>query len=397
MLVVHVSLTPLAGSPIRIVRALNAHTDVEARLIDLSPNAYGDRTFPEDLVWAEHGDEARELLSRADVVHYHHWFDFASTSNPFGVDFHRSTKPGARSLIQWHSGPAFVAKNTGASETDLVRAEMPQMVMAQYHERYYPRAVPVPLVVEDAPATDAPPTPRRQRPSIFFSPSRSISAHADRWETKGKPEVVKVLQSLARRGLADPVVVQGAPFAECQRLRAGADVVIDDVVTGSYHTTSLEALAQGKATVAYLDSRTQAVLAELTGSTDLPLVNVHLDHLERVLEDLCRDPALVEELGSFSREWMGTHYRAADMVAHYVRCYDELLETGALVPPRYAQYARAKLWLYRDVPDLVWAAKRKALHSGALGDAFRRSTRRLRRHPAVQRLQERITGTRGAE
>ena len=96
MLVVHVSLTPLAGSPLRIVRALNAHTAVEARLVDLAPDAYGRRTFPEDLVWGAHAAEARALIGRADLLHFHHWFDFDSERNRFGLDFARAARPEAR-------------------------------------------------------------------------------------------------------------------------------------------------------------------------------------------------------------------------------------------------------------------------------------------------------------
>ena len=48
MICVHVSYTPLAGSPIRIVNALNKWTDIKARLINLNPNIYGDRVFEED-------------------------------------------------------------------------------------------------------------------------------------------------------------------------------------------------------------------------------------------------------------------------------------------------------------------------------------------------------------
>ena len=63
-LVVHLALSPLAGSPIRIVEALNRHTNVEARLIVLKPNIYGSRTFAGDLGWDSDKEQAIELLRK---------------------------------------------------------------------------------------------------------------------------------------------------------------------------------------------------------------------------------------------------------------------------------------------------------------------------------------------
>ncbi len=376
MLVVHVSRTPLAGSPIRIVRALNAHTDVRARSINLARDAYGTRTFPEDLVWDDDRDEAATLIEQADIVHFHHWFDADSRDNPFAFDFGAAMKKDALRLMHWHSSPAFLAKMAGCAPRQLVEHDVPQLVVAQYHEPYYPNARPVPLIVEQPPAMDD--TPPTNPPTVFFSPTRLNSAHSERWETKGKPEVMKVLTKLARSGSLRPRVVHQAPFDACQELMRQSDIVIDDVVTGSFHTTGLEGLAAGKSTLAFVDSRTQLVLAELTGSTDLPFVNVRLDELADVLRALCADRDLLEALGQHARDWMATHYREADMVAHYVDSYEELARTGTLTNPRYAEHARARAWLYQELPDLIWSSRKKNLYPGAVGRAVKRPLRMLR-------------------
>ena len=70
-----------------------------------------------------------------------------------------------------------------------------------------------------------------------------------------------------------------------------------------------------------------------------------------------------------SERWAAERYAAA---------YELLARTGALDNPRYAEHARAKRWLYRDVPDLARAAGRKRLYPGAVGDAARAALRGLR-------------------
>lgn len=379
MLVVHVSLTPLAGSPIRIVSALNRHTRVRARLVNRAPGAYGTRRFPEDLDWSRDADEARAEIARADVVHFHHWFEFGSDRNPFGFDFLGAMKPGARHLMHWHSSPEFTARNAGVAAQTIRTASMPQLVVAQYHERYYPLARPVPLIVDHALSAIPDERDSKTPPHVVFTPSQSLSWHAERWETKGKPEVTRVLRALERRGTLRASIEQELPFDACQRLRATADVVIDDVVTGSFHTTSLEALSMGKPTICWLDARARAVLGDLCGTSDLPIVDAPLQSLERVLVELCARRDLLHRLGRYAHEWMRRHYREDEMIARYVGAYEELVETGSLAPPTRDEHAVARDWLNADVPDLIWSARRRRFHPHRLKLALGRSVRGLRK------------------
>lgn len=379
MLVVHVSLTPLAGSPIRIVSALNRHTPVRARLVNRAPGAYGSRRFPEDLDWTRDSDEARAEIARADIVHFHHWFAFGSTANPFGFDFLCALKPGARHVMHWHSSPEFTARAAGVDPQTLRDAAIPQLVVAQYHERYYPRARPAPLIVDHALSAIPHVAGSSGVPHVVFTPSQSLSWHAERWETKGKPEVARVLRTLERRGVLRASIEQELPFDACQRLRATADIVIDDVVTGSFHTTSLEALSMGKPTICWLDARARAVLSELTGTNDLPLIDAPLHALERVLVELCAQRDLLRDLGQYAHDWMRRHYREEDMIARYVAAYDELLATGALAPPVRDEHQAARGWLNAGLPDLIWSARRRRFHPHRLKAALGRSVRGLRK------------------
>jgi len=356
MKVVHISATPLAGSPIRIVNALNKHTDVKARSVNLDPAAYGTLTFPEDLTWKQNRAEAESLIAEADIIHFHHWFDFGSDKNPFGFNFIRHMKPGAKHLMHWHSNPLSLAEGYGLNPRTLVEADVPQMVVAQFHEPYYPNALPVPLIVEVESARPA--LAQRDKPVFFFSPSRPRHAYEDRWETKGKPEIVALLTGAKNKGILDFRVEEKLPFHECMQARSESDVVIDDLITGSFHTTSLEALAIGRPTLSYVDSRTQLVLSELTQSTDLPLINVRYKDASEVIEALARDKSLREEIGKFSRDWMLANYSEKKMAQHYVDGYQQLINDGKLSNKRYQSHRRAKLWLYNDVPDFIWRSRK---------------------------------------
>lgn len=355
--VVHISATPLAGAPIRIVNALNKYTNIKARSINLSAGAYGVLTFPEDLIWGVHRNECEAVIRDADILHFHHWFDFASKNNPFKFDFLSAIKPNAKYLMHWHSNPMTIAKLNGVSVSSLVDTDVPQMVVTQFHESYYPNAYPVPSIIE---VKDLQPkTSQREKPIVFFSPSNGRNAYEERWETKGKPEVISLLKKLKSKDILDYDLVQKMPFSECMQRRIMGDIVIDDIVTGSFHQTTLEGLAAGKPTLAYLDARTQMVLSQLTGSTDIPIINVRYFEAERVLAALAKDRVLREEIGQFSRDWMLKYYSEDKMIALYCKGYSNLLAGEWRFNERYSVNKYSKLWLYTTVPDLIWETRRQ--------------------------------------
>lgn len=359
MKVVHLALTPLAGAPIRIVSALNAHTGVQARFVDLNPFAYGGRVFDEDIHFAAQPDLARTVIEAADVVHLHHWFDLRN--NPFGVDL--SHKPVLRHL---HSHPEWVARHGGGSADQVVNDPLPQVVVAQFQERFYPHAKPVPNLVRQtdidaatrgaAPGSDG-------RVGVVFQPTTDVSAFEARWDTKGRPETLALLQGVtAALGLRIDAETD-LPYRTALARKAGADLVIDELVTGSYHLSSLEGLALGKPTLAWLDARTVAVLAALTGTADLPWINVHLMQAEAALRDLACDAALRVELGANARHWMRQHWDEARLVRHYVDAYDDVL--SGLRPQRGT---RASGYVAINLPDIEWQHRTEAL-AAAIADA----------------------------
>ena len=357
--VVHLAITPVAGSPWNTVSALNTHTNVAARLVILNPNSYGQRTFPEDLVWERDRDECLSALAAADVVHMHQWFDPGVWFGPVvGAICAKKI-----CLRQFHSMPELYVGNDPTAIAKLSNDPTPQLVIAQFHERYYPRARVVPNLV---PLNDPLLTPVKssmeRRPHIAWSPTSRELAYASRWETKGYPETLHLLQHISRKVPCTIDVIENAPRDDCLRRRADASLVVDELVTGSYHLSGLEGLAQGKPVLGWLDARVQFVLRELTGANTLPWVNTHLEDAENVLLALLADPDLCQAIGAESRVWMERWYSDKVMVQHYVQAYRDLLER----PDMFSQGRKDDLaihWRNVQLPDLVWEARRNRAKS----------------------------------
>ncbi|MBG0778304.1 MAG: glycosyltransferase family 1 protein [Desulfovibrionaceae bacterium] len=367
MQVVHFSMTRLAGAPIRLVRALNALAaqgggriggePFEARLVDLERWGHYDT----DVIFSETPEPAVELARAADVIHLHNYLD--RDSGCFApIDFHELEKRGARLLRHFHSTPELVASMAGATPRAVLECTIPAVVIAQYPERFYPHARVVPnLVPENEP--DYLPCAPAARPDFdaAFTPTKLTSAWEDRWNTKGAPETVAMLETACRNaGTGRIKVVSGQPLKVALAAKRAARLVVDDLVNGSYHLSGLEGLCLGKPTLAWLDERSKLLLRVFSGSQHCPFVNVRLEDAGPVAEHLLRDPALCADLGQESRRWIENHWTSARHAAAYADIYTQLLRdpTSIRRQPELALDTPARAFHARTLPDLVYAARR---------------------------------------
>src|SRR5262249_43460891 len=155
------------------------------------------------------------------------------------VDFAALRDRGVRFVRHFHSIPETVAARMGQTAADVLACPIPSIVMAGYQERYYPRARVVRIVVPLYEQSD-------EHDGIVFSPSLPTGAWAERWNTKSAPETSALLERVRRRTGCAVHVVQGRPLAETLLVKRRALAVVDDLVTGSYHTSGLEGLSVGR-------------------------------------------------------------------------------------------------------------------------------------------------------
>lgn len=350
-LVVHVALTPLAGSPIRFVRAINNHASVSyrGRLITRFPNAYGSRTFPGDLAWESNREECVELLRSAAIVHFHHFFDLEQ--NSFEFNFARECRE-ARFVRHLHTHPLTLASGDTAQARAIVDSAIPQLTTAQFHERFYPQAHPIRNIVEIPKA----PAKAEDRDRIVFSPSTFNSAWTSRWDTKGYVEARRALRRLKRSHGVPYEIVRNQPFEQCLRLKNRAMVGIDDISTGSYHISSLEFMAAGIPVICRLDARVASVVSSITGSMELPWINVEIPDLYTALRELTEDRSLYLELGERARDWMLVHWQPDQIVEQLAEKYNELLSGNWIA--RYPKTDVAQQFTSRRQYDFAWNRNR---------------------------------------
>lgn len=358
--IVHFSRSPLAGAPIRLVRALQQHANYRVNLVDLK--RWG--LYDCDVIHAENLDEAVALAEKADIIHLHNYLDYRSTDF-YPVNFESLRQQGKVFVRQFHSHPAVVAGGMQITVSELLSSPIPSLVIAQFQERFYPKAQIVPNIIpQHNPAYKPIAGPTSQ--GIFFSPTSSRSAWDDRWNTKGAVEVLFLLKQVARRtGCATKFTI-GKPLAEVLEEKRKYSITIDDLVTGSYHLAGLEGLSLGKPVLAFLDDRIKYVLREISGSDTCPFINTRLEDAFEVLVYLLEHPDEIADLGQASRKWIENYWLDRILVGHYVDVYDKLLADPSLVVRQESMRLEdktAKFYAF-TLPDLVYQSRANRYYAG---------------------------------
>jgi hypothetical protein len=306
--VVHISDFPLSGAPYRLAEVQRLQ-GLEARLLNHVDRYDENRVYPHDLLMSAEPGLIAHLLESADVIHFHNQWRNGELFrlHPWAWDVVRR-KP---CVIQFHT-PREEHLEEGLGEPSLLK-----LVVAQYQVRFYPECRPVPNVVPIDDALHSPAGAENDPPVIAYTPG-----NCDRtgWRSKGCAETLAVLE----RGFRYRFVT-GVPWTEAMAVKRPCDIAIDEVVTGSYHLCSLEALSLGLATIAGLDERTVDALEAVTGTREHPWIVARPDTLHGELARLVADGDYRRAKRREGRAYMERHWNPARVVARFVDVYAEAL------------------------------------------------------------------------
>lgn len=334
MKVVQLSTTVLAGLPYRMSEAVNRHTEHESRSIT-THDGYGPRKFPTDVLWPREGptDECLRILGEADTYVLHSYFGMRSN----GWKLRDHVRSGDR--VTSH-----ICVRPETANKELINEGIPTSVSAQYHARFFPESRVMPNIMPIGEGRYLP-VQRAWPPEVplrvAFSPSNDLPAPVgmlpDRWNSKGSPETLAVLQALKKShpGKFDFNFITDEPLERCMEIRSKCHVSIDEVVTGSYHNVFLESMSQGLLAVAYLDPETLEALGAVVGPEavqEAPWANVRLPDLRQTLERLISSSGEVRSRADGCRRWIETHWDEKRLIESYVEFWASLPAYRSVVP-----------------------------------------------------------------
>lgn len=284
------SRTPLAAAPWELYKALKRYTTIDVSLVNNTDRYNDGRVFPHHLLLTSPNGNAMRILQESEVWHVHNYL------TPQLIVLRRDQKV----IAQFHSLP-----RQGNWQQLMAFADVSYTIRQPNQEKEY-KLKGLPNIIDP---DEYRPIRRRLPVKIAFAPSTRLPVgHPG---SKGYNEVKAVLDSVRRKRDVEIFWIERKSYIENLGLKQQSHILIDDVVTGNWHRTSLEGMCFGC-----------AVLNRVAKS---PFIYATLATLEERLLWLVDNPKILNEFQEHSRLWILQHWHATDQVKEYVLAYHEVL------------------------------------------------------------------------
>ncbi|MBA7594346.1 hypothetical protein ES703_01287 [subsurface metagenome] len=285
------SRTPLAAAPWELYKALKKYTNIDVSLINNTVRYNDGRVFPHHLLMLPNNGIAMRALYESELWHVHNYL-----TPPLIV-----ARKNQKVIAQFHSLPRL-----GNWQQLMNFADRCYTVKQPGQEKEY-KLKGLPNIIDP---DEYRPVHRRTPTKIAFAPSNRMPIRNP--ASKGYNEVRTILDSVAKQRDVEIVWIEGRPYDTNLRLKQNSHILIDDVVTGNWHRTSLEGACFG--------------CAVLNKVMKTPFVYASLATLEERLLWLVDNPAVLSDFQERTRLWVLQSWHAMDNVQEYIRAYREITD-----------------------------------------------------------------------
>lgn len=133
---------------------------------------------------------------------------------------------------------------------------------------------------------------------------------------KGTSFIISAIKSLSKKFNIEFILVENKSHAEAIEIYKNADIVIDQLLIGSYGMLSIEAMALGKPTICYIRDD----LLE-TFPNGLPIFNANKYNIEIKLEELITNWSLRNKLGRRGRDYIINYHDSKKIAKMAIEIY----------------------------------------------------------------------------
>lgn len=281
------SRTPLAAAPWELYKALRKYTLLDVTLVNEFTKYADGRTFPHHLLMSSNNGDAKAALRNADVWHVHNYLTRElrriRRNQPVVAQFHSLPRLGNwRELMDWANVCYTIAQPLQIQEYKLPG---------------------LPNIIDP---DELRPRRREKKITIAFAPTNR--APMGRPDSKGYHQVKATLNRIATERDVEILWIEGRPYQENLEMKARAHILIDDVVTGNWHRTSLEGACLG--------------CAVLNRNLKVPWVHANLETLREKLLWLIDSTRTLHDHQERSRLWALQNWHPIEQLPKYIRAYE---------------------------------------------------------------------------
>ncbi|MBE3554347.1 MAG: glycosyltransferase family 1 protein [Thermicanus sp.] len=157
------------------------------------------------------------------------------------------------------------------------------------------------------------PGQEEREPLILHAPTQPLF--------KGTKQIEEALARLKEKGLSFRYRrIEGMSNREALQAYREADLIIDQILCGSYGLLSVEGMSLGKPVVAYIREDLKGTYPEVP-----PIASAHPGNIIQVLEELIRSPSLRRELGEKGRKYAERVHDIRQVTQGLLRIYNQVI------------------------------------------------------------------------
>lgn len=320
--IVHISSSPLVGSPQKISSQTNRVSGYESLCVVAKdyPGDLAGKMSAGAILLSQCSDSEvvllRKYIEDADVIHIH------NDLTPDVVAKLELRGCPARFVYQSHSplreGPLFYDRS---QSLDLPFEK--HLVVAQYQPRIFQDAIPVPNLIVP-PIQPAFVRENNQKVNVVYSPSH---ARGGRWNSKRSELLEDYLKILSKLEKIDAYMPTS--FVDPYKLhfqRCNADITFDEIVTGAFHQVALEGLSAANAVFTGADFFSLEIFRRaISADTPPPFICVNENNFQERLDQLIASPKALAALRQQGFDYFQNHLTPERLIQCYISVYEELL------------------------------------------------------------------------
>ncbi|MFZ7102483.1 MAG: glycosyltransferase family 1 protein [Peptococcaceae bacterium] len=165
----------------------------------------------------------------------------------------------------------------------------------EYVKDYYSQVVMIPQVI-DIDGFDIPERKTSEKKiTIVHAPTSP--------RIKGTKYILQTIEELENEYDFDFILVKNMAYEEAKKVYLNADIVIDQMLIGSYGLVAIENMALGKPVICWISD---FMKEKYPG--ELPIISANPDNIKAILEGVLRNKDCLEEIGKKSRKYVETYH-----------------------------------------------------------------------------------------
>lgn len=138
-------------------------------------------------------------------------------------------------------------------------------------------------------------------------------------EIKGTRYVMKAIEELKDTYDFEFKLVHGISHVEAKKIYEEADIIIDQLLIGSYGLLAIEAMAMGKTVICWISENMTHRY-----SKELPIISANPDTLKDKLEYVIKNKDMLEEIGNKGRKFVEKNHASNVVVKELLKLYNLL-------------------------------------------------------------------------